>query len=57
MQNIEQINYRIALQRLINSDFNSMSTATEVIKGIDLSGKIAIVTCGNKGIGLEPPKL
>ena len=41
------------LQRPIGSGFGAASTAAEVIKGIDLSGKIAIVTSGHSGIGLE----
>lgn len=41
------------LQKSIDSGFNAASTAGDVIKGIDLSGKIAIVTGGYSGIGLE----
>jgi len=43
-------------QRPINSGFNAQSTAEEVISGINLSGKTAIVTGGYAGIGLETVK-
>lgn len=50
---MEQNNYQGALQQPIVSGFNAKSTTSDVIKDIDLTGKIAIVTGGNTGIGLE----
>jgi NAD(P)-dependent dehydrogenase (short-subunit alcohol dehydrogenase family) len=41
------------LQRPIGSGFGPPSTAAEVLRGIDLSGKLALVTGGYSGIGLE----
>ncbi|WIY02312.1 SDR family NAD(P)-dependent oxidoreductase [Amycolatopsis mongoliensis] len=40
-------------QHKIGSGFGATSTAAEVLAGIDLTGKLAIVTGGYSGIGLE----
>lgn len=53
---MKQNNYQGALQNPLGSGFNATSTASDVIKGIDLSGKVAIVTGGNTGIGLATTK-
>lgn len=43
-------------QKPIGSGFEAASTSDDVIKGIDLSGKTAIVTGGYVGLGLETTK-
>ena len=40
-------------QHKIGSGFGATSTAAEVLDGIDLTGKLALVTGGYSGIGLE----
>src|SRR4051795_10139116 len=40
-------------QEPIGSGFGYRSTAAEAVEGINLSGKLAIVTGGYSGIGLE----
>src|SRR5688572_18593839 len=49
-------NYNGQLQKPIGSGFTATSTTKDVIKGIDLHGKTAIVTGGYAGIGLETVK-
>ena len=40
-------------QRPIGSRFGAASTATEVLEGVDLTDRTAVVTGGYSGIGLE----
>lgn len=49
-------NYNGALQQPLQSGFGYHSTTKDVIAGIDLTGKTAIVTGGYAGIGLETVK-
>lgn len=56
LKNMRQNNYQNALQKPVGSGFGASSTAKDVIKGMDLTGKTAIVTGGYAGIGLETTK-
>src|SRR5882757_5797684 len=40
-------------QHRIGSGFGPHSTASDVLEGIELSGRLAIVTGGSSGLGLE----
>lgn len=46
-----------ANQKPINSGFGAKTTSAEVMQGVDLSGKTAVVTGGYSGIGLETTKV
>ncbi|MGF1239811.1 SDR family NAD(P)-dependent oxidoreductase [Streptomyces sp. 2-6] len=43
----------ISAQHKIGSGFGATSTADDVLRGIDLTGKLALVTGGYSGLGLE----
>ncbi|MET8725397.1 oxidoreductase [Streptomyces misionensis] len=40
-------------QRPIGSGFTAASTASDVLEGVDLSGKLAVVSGGYSGVGIE----
>jgi len=41
------------MQQAISTPFGFHSTATEVLGGVDLTGKVAVVTGGSSGIGID----
>ncbi|TGE03769.1 oxidoreductase [Hymenobacter fodinae] len=45
--------YQATAQQPLGSGFTAASTAADVIRGLDLTGKIALVTGGHAGLGLE----
>lgn len=49
-------NYYGVMQKPIDSGFDAASTTIDVLKGVDLSGKTAIVTGGYSGLGAETVK-
>lgn len=46
----------MAQQKQIESKFNKLSTATDVLEGLPLSNKVALITGGHSGLGLEATK-
>ncbi|CAI6037707.1 oxidoreductase [Cohnella sp. JJ-181] len=54
---LKTANYTITPQAPIPSGFGSETTAAEALGGRDLSGKIAIVTGGYSGLGLETARV
>jgi NAD(P)-dependent dehydrogenase (short-subunit alcohol dehydrogenase family) len=53
---ITSLSTAVMAQTLIDSGFGAENTAADVIKDIDLTGKIAIVTGGYVGLGLATTK-
>ncbi|PHM36646.1 short-chain type dehydrogenase/reductase [Xenorhabdus mauleonii] len=44
------------IQKPINSGFNASSIASDVLNGIDIKGKTALITGGHSGLGYEATK-
>jgi NAD(P)-dependent dehydrogenase (short-subunit alcohol dehydrogenase family) len=53
---ISLTNLQFMSQVPINSPFTASSTTADVVRGLDLTGKVAIVTGGYVGLGLESTK-
>lgn len=45
-----------AVQKPVDSPFNHLTRASEVTRGLDLSGEIVVITGGHSGTGLEAVK-
>ncbi|MEI4509248.1 SDR family NAD(P)-dependent oxidoreductase [Sphingopyxis sp. CCNWLW253] len=45
------------IQHPLNSGFNAFTTAQQIMEGVDLSGKTAIITGGYSGLGLESARV
>lgn len=53
---MRQNNYNGSLQKPVGSGFGKTSTSKDVIEGINLEGKVAILTGGYNGLGLNITK-
>lgn len=46
----------MTVQKPVKSGFNASSTASDVLRGLDMTGKTAFITGGHSGLGLEATK-